>query len=280
MSEGSIVPDGDAVEESEETEVEESEAEETQPEETEATPETTEETEETKPPLTEEGTKLDPNPLSAAHQQLANAERKLKAYETVLNDPNLYQEFAGKLAGKPQVQEITPDSIQTVEDLVQVVNDLRKQASAVEEQNRALQGQLGQMTTKQFADNVEKNISQGTKLVQDTYPELRSGDPSYNEHLEKQVSALYHELNYDPQLEQQTGGEVRYTDRYPLHRVAKTIMDTYNLTKQSASQEAQTVVKQKSMGKVVTSGKPSQSEPDYSELSIAQRIALANKRKK
>lgn len=275
MSEGSVIPDND-VEEVDDSEVESSEVEETTEEsqETPETPEIEEEEAKEEPQLTEDGTKLDPNPQSAAYQQLANAERKLKAYEAVLNDPNLYQEFASKLTGKPkEVEEITPESIQTVDDVVRVVNDLRKQTMTLEQQNRELQERLGQTTVKQFRDDVANGISQGTKLVRETYPELRKGDPSYNEKLEEQVSALYHELNYDPSLN-------GYTNRYPLEKVAERVMGTYNLTKQSASQEAQTIVKQKSMGKVVTSGKSNKGEPDYGDLTIAQRIALQYKRKK
>src|SRR5690606_18792007 len=49
------------------------------------------------PKLTEKGTKLDPNPLSAAHQELANERRKLAQYQQVLSNPEMLKRYAAQM---------------------------------------------------------------------------------------------------------------------------------------------------------------------------------------
>lgn len=282
MSEGSVITDSAVVEGTEEVQDNEDQAIDSDSSENaevsqtdQAQQEPTKETksgQEEKPQLTDEGTKLDPNPQSAAYQQLANAQRKLRAYEAVLNDPNLYQEFAGKLGKQPdKPQEITPESLASVEDVAKVLNEVRSQTLSYQQEIASLKGQLGQMTSKQYQSEVHQSLSDGIKLVREKYPELREGD-QYNPDLEREIHDLYHELNYDPQ----TDG---YSNRFPLPMVAQRIMNAYNLTKKAASQEAQTLVKQKSLGKVVTSEKSGKEAQDVSEMSIAQRIAYASKRR-
>lgn len=274
MSEGSVVSDSEFVEESEETQDStEEQVVESEPEQ-EAKAETQEEPQEQEPQpqLTEDGTKLDPNPLSAAHQQLANAQRKLKAYEAVLNDPNLYQQFAQKLAPQQKVEEpqLDPETA-TADEIVSALNLTKSELLAIKQQNEELRSQLGLVTTKQHAESVQKSLIEGMKLAQEKYPELRSGEQEYDPKLEESIVKLYQSYNYD-----ENGID---TGRVPLTEVVELAMSIRGSGKKAASQEAQTIVKQKSMGKVVTSGGKVNSEPSEEDLTIAQRIAKASRRR-
>lgn len=278
MSEDSVIVDT-GVEDFEDTGSEEQS--ETQPETTEQPEKEAPETKEAeKPELTEKGTKLDPNPLSALNQQLANERRIRKQYEEVLNDPQKYSQFTGakfqpKEEPKPEF-EIKPEDIQTAEDVVKVLNQVNQRAKEsrgqYEDRVQKLETELNTLRARNQASFIESSVNSGVSLVQGKYPELNSKDPSYNAGLEEQVTRLYHELNYDPRTD-------NYTNAYPLERVAGHIMSAYNLTKKAASEEAQTVVKNKSAGKIVTSQKSANVGTDDSDLSIAERISRAAKRR-
>lgn len=281
MSEDSVIVDTGVEDfEDSESEGEQPEAETTEQPEKEV-PETKQETPETKEPeLTEKGTKLDPNPLSALNQQLANERRIRKQYEEVLNDPQKYSQFTGarfqpKEEPKPEF-EIKPEDIQTAEDVVRVLNQVNQRASEsrrqYEDRVQKMETELNTLRARNQASFIESSVNSGVTLVQGKYPELNSKNPSYNPGLEEQVTRLYHELNYDQRTD-------NYTNAYPLERVAEHIMSAFNLTKKAASEEAQTVVRDKSAGKVVTSQKSANVSKDDSELSIAERISRAAKRR-
>src|SRR6185369_9068021 len=64
--------------------------------------------EQQKPELTDKGTKLDPDPLSRANQELANERKKIKDYEEVLTNPILLKgylaQFGTQEAQQPEKQ--------------------------------------------------------------------------------------------------------------------------------------------------------------------------------
>ena len=75
------------------------------------------------PQYTEKGTKLDPDPMSAVNQQLANERAKARQYEALLNDPQKIKAYLEELEKERGGQtttaegEIRPEQIQTVDDL-------------------------------------------------------------------------------------------------------------------------------------------------------------------
>ena len=292
MPEGSVIVEGiDAppveVDESEGTQGEIQETEESQ-EEPQGETRDTDETDETsgastlkdseeQPVLTEKGTKLDPNPMSALNQQLANERRIRATYEAVLNDPRKYAQFV-KQAGiateqKSEFKEITVDDISSAEDYVKHINEIKKHVAEVEEnykqQVSTLAREVMGLNKANHAETVYNSVARDVALVQQTYDELKPESPIAKE-LEKEINERYHELNFD----EQTG---EYTNVFPLAKVAEMVIRPIRLANKQATQKAQTIIKDKSRGKVVTSGKTSSTEATEDD-SIAAQISKAYRR--
>lgn len=286
MPEGSVIVEGkdvdvDEVEETSEGVEETSSEEQT----TESTP--TETVKETEKPVAEEqvqytdkGTVLDKNPLSAAHQQLANERRRLKQYEDVLNDPEKYIQFA-KQAGvwrdqteptqvQPQTAKIKAEDIQTADDVVNLINSLNDQlektSKSYEARVQQLEQELRGISSQRQLETIARSIESDVVTVQDEYPELKSSSP-YAAELEKEIVKRYHELNYNEATDS-------YTNAIPLTKVAEMIISPIRLASKQATDMAQTVVKHKSMGKVTTSSKTVSSDTTADE-SIAGLISKA-----
>jgi hypothetical protein len=192
----------------------------------------------------------------------------------VLDNPALYNEFVAQSGRKqPEFEEITPDKLQTLDDVSRYLTESKREVaertSAYEREIKGLREEVNQMTTKQYQQAIHSELANGIQLVQEKYPELRDdGEPE----LVQEVIAMYEELNIDPQTGMDTG-------RVPLTKVADRLMRVRNSVKKSASDEAQTVVRQKSMGKVVTSQQPTGGQTNWDDLSIAERIAKTYKRR-
>lgn len=279
MPEGSVIVDGRDVDDSEETEVTQESTEETQeaPSEEKTEAETQPEASEGEQQLTEKGTKLDPNPMSAVHQQLANERRQRLEYEKVLNDPERYIELA-KQAGvwkeqkepeKPvEAKKYTADDVQSAEDVANLYNtanaEIAQLRSLYEQKVAELEQRVTGLSAERQAESIANSIQRDSVLVKGQYPELKPDAPHAKE-LEKAISNRYHELNWD----ENTG---MYTNRYPLTKVAEMIIEPIRLTRQQAVEDAQTVVQHKNMGKVVTSSKK-QSDSATEDTSIAGLIS-------
>lgn len=242
-----------------------------------------EEAEAEKQQLTEKGTKLDPNPLSAAHQELAN-ERKLRAqYEQVLSDPALLRKYA-KEAGisfeeaKAEIKEeqaklYTPDRFKSAQDLADVFNELQsgfeKTTKEIREENQRLREELSGINGSRRMEQIASNMGNEISAVREKYPQLDPKNPEYDAELEKEIGSFYHKLDFDPQL----GG---YRGNYSLAEITDTLMRVRGEGAKRGSQQAQTIVKTRQAGKVVTSSKgggkdtPTVSNPG---TSIAQKIA-------
>jgi hypothetical protein len=239
-----------------------------------------------KPQLTEKGTKLDPNPLSAAHQQLAN-ERKLRAqYEQVLSDPALLKRYA-KEAGmtleeaKAEIKDekaklYTPDRFKSAQDLADVLNELQgnftqvnQTVAQLKEENQRLRGELTGISGSRQLERVANNMGNDINAIQSAYPQLNPKSPEYDPELEKEIGSFYHELDFDPS----TGG---YRGQYSLAKITERFMRVRGEGAKRGSQQAQTIVKTRQAGRVVTSSKggskdtPTASNPG---TSIAQKIA-------
>lgn len=234
--------------------------------------------------LTEKGTKLDPNPESAIHQQLAN-ERKLRTdYETVLKSPELLKKFAREAGyslteAKEALEEevYSQDNLQTGADVAKALNEIRstsvKEAKTYREQIQKLEKELGDLKAGREIEQVTTTIKSDILAIQGKYPELNPKDPSYDKDLETEIAEMYNELDFD----QQTGG---YRGQYSIAKLTDRIMRAAGKAKKKGSQEAQTDIKVKERGKIVTSSKPSNegAESDDPGTAIAQRIAKSFKR--
>lgn len=236
-----------------------------------------------KPELTEKGTKLDPNPLSAAHQQLAN-ERRLRAqYEQVLSDPALLKRYA-KEAGmsleeaKAELKEekaktYTPDSFKSAQDLADFANDMKsefeKTTAEIRAENQRLQAELAGINGSRQMEKVATTMGNDINAIRSAYPQLNPKSPEYDPELEKEVGSFYHELDFDPS----TGG---YRGQHSLAKIAERFMRVRGEGAKKGSQQAQTIVKTRQAGRVVTSSKGGSKETQTSSdpgTSIAQKIA-------
>ena len=269
-------------EESKETEVKSKETEEGK---TEAGTEETEETGKEGEKLTEKGTKVDPNPQSAIHQELANEKRTRTNYERVLADPKLLAKFAkeqyglnlpaaegekaeGTTEGETEaIKEFEGKDFESLDDVAKVVNGLRK--SFVETHNADKQeiAQLketvqGLLQGGQVA-KTSTNITHDIQALQ-ALPELTKGNPEYIEGLEEKIVNEYHRVDSD--------GKGFYKGEHSLKEIADRFLDIAKTARKAGSQSAQTIVKDKTRGAVKT-GPATTEEEDTSEMSPSDSIA-------
>jgi len=231
------------------------------------------------PQLTEKGTRLDPNPMSAVYQQLANERRARKQLEDAIQNPQVLKEFLSKVEQPKQEEEFdfSADKLQTAEDVVKALNVLK---SSFDKRTQSYEGVIKELEQKvtglsegrqieQISNTIESDISR----VRETYPELNPKSPSYNPDLEKEITTLYSELDYDQESK-------RYMGKVSLSKLVERIMGATSKAKQQGSKEAQTIIKDKSLARVTTSSKQSSSsssEPEDAGAAIAQRIKNAFK---
>lgn len=218
---------------------------------------------------TDKGTKLDPNPQSALHQQLANERRMRQQYEKVLSDKEMFLKYAEqsgytKQEAKEAAKEIfSPDKFKTVEDVASAFNELSgKYAQEIESLKKQLSGIDSERRVNQAATRLDLDI----RSAKEKYPELNPKSPNYDLELDKEIFKLYSELDADP-----TTGNLR--GEIPLMKVVDRVMRAAGRAKKAASKEAQTQVVTKQSGRVVTSQKSSSKEASDSDLSPADAIS-------
>jgi len=252
--------------ESEETEevTEEKSTEGTSKEKTEVAPE--------EPKLTEKGTKLDPNPESAVHQQLANERAKTKAMESVMRDPeklNKYmQDSFPKKEEAPARKVFKAEDFASIDDVANKFNDMQSEfdskTQAQEAEIKALKGEQNRMQNNTRYERVANIMEQDiTSLRQEK--ELNPKSPDYIEGLENDIASAYHKLDFD----ERTG---EYRGKQSMADVGKQMISVARKARQKGSVDAQTVVKDKSAGKVVTSPKV-KDEVNTDNLSAGDSIA-------
>ena len=275
---GATVP---AVEESASNEVEEKINIDETKEESQET-ETKPEGEEGEVKLTEKGTKLDPNPQSAIHQELANAKRLNEQMGQVLKDPALLKKYAEQNGmtlseakaeikeEKVEVKDFTPDQFKTAEDVATTFNKINKTVKELKEENQSLrEGQKG-INSSREADRIANTMQKDITTVQEKYPELNPTSPDFDKKLESDIGSLYKELDFDPATNAPRG-------KVSLVNIADKIMSAAGRSRKQGSQEAQTNVKVKQAGKV-TSGKGTSKGASVSKdpgTAIAQKINKA-----
>lgn len=237
------------------------------------------------PTLTEKGTKLDPNPRSAIHQQLANEKRIRGQMEQVLSSPELIAQFVKNQYGidmqttkqnaeggqevAPTGKKWTAKDFESLEDVADKFNQLsdnfRSEISKRDDEIKKLNGQLTGISQKsaalQVADRLEGDVNSLRSM-----PELNPKSPDFVEGLEDEIGALYHKLDFDENAQM-------YRGNYSLRELGESIIRTARAAKKAGSKRAQTIVKDKASGKVRTSAGKSSAKPDRDSLSPAESIA-------
>lgn len=233
--------------------------------------------------LTEKGTKLDPNPQSAVHQQLANANRRIQQMETVMGDPKMLADYARQSGltvaeakaeiaeeKKEEIQEFTPENLQTAGDVAKALNAMQANNQALAEENKQLRSGYEGITRSTQAQRVASTMERDITSVREKYSELDPKSPDYDKALETEIGELFSELDYD----QQSGS---YRGSVSLAKVTDRVMRAAGKAKKQGSKQAQTDVRVKKAGKVVTSskGKASKSESKDPSTAIAEKIQKA-----
>lgn len=236
---------------------------------------------------TEKGTKLDPNPKSAVHQQLANERRIRTQMEQVLASPELIAKFVreqygieiptAKGAAAPAATETKPVTTQkwtakdfeSLEDVAEKFNGLQEQFTSEiqkrDEEIKGLKGQLGGMSERgrilQIADSLEGDVK-----ALSAEPELNPNSPEFIPGLEDEIGALYHKLDFD-----EASG--MYRGNYSMREIGESIIKTARTAKKAGSQRAQTIVKDKTGGRIRTGTQGNNQGANRDELPPAQSIA-------
>lgn len=248
----------------------------------EVTPETKPETDGQK--LTDKGTKLDPNPQSAIHQELANAKREAEQYREFMSNPAQVKKYLADLEAelgeqtgesKAEIKDraedenlvTDPNKIETPEDFKSYVNFLTKDLQ------KAKQDLLRERDSIRY-EAQEKAI--GERLVseidsiQSKYSFLNPKSPDFDPILEKEIADQYEELDKDPR----TG---RYLGKVSVAAIAERAIRIRKLGEATGSKQAQTTVFDKRQGAVKTGGAGAVAS-DESKMSAAQIIASRMRR--
>jgi len=237
---------------------------------------------------TDKGTRLDPNPLNAAHQQLANANRLVKDYQDVLLNPDKLRKYAVASGltlaeAKAEIKEeakalYTPEMFDSKESLAGTLNKMQTgfqtELQALRDENKRLSEGFTGFSQSRHVERVASVMSQETTAVQEKYPELNSKKPEYDSALEEGIANLFTNLDaVDPKdLSQGFKGQ------HSLAELTDLVMGAAGKARAKGSQRAQTDIRVKQAGRVVTSSKNNSQEPESSKDAgtvIAQRIAKA-----
>lgn len=263
-----------------EDEVEES----TESEETEGETETKKEDEvEERDPI--KGTKLDKNPQSRVHQELAN-ERKIRGQmEQVLASPELMAQFmkqqynievplrGGKQdkteAPEAEVKEFKPEDFENIDDVASKFNDMQRsfveKTKVYDEKIEKLTGVIQHLVEGGKMATVASNIEKGVGSLRNE-KELDPNSPEFIPGLEEKIAERYNQLDFD----ERTGN---YRGQYSIEEIGREFIDAVRMGKKAGSTKAQTIVKTKSPGQIKTSTKV-EDEVDEDKLSPADSIAL------
>lgn len=267
----------------------ESEAEVEETEETSGeTPETEPEESTGEPEYTEKGTKLDPNPKSALHQQLANERKTRLQMEQVLGNPKMLTRFMEQQYGikipqpkqeetpaqvdAPQFKKFTADDFENIGDVAEKLNEIQETFSQktvgyekkIEELNNTISGLLQNGRNIQVANKMSDDV-----LILRSEKELDPKSPEFIEGLESDIASLYHRLDFD----ESTGS---YKGQYSIADIGKQIISAARKARAKGSLQAQTVVKKKTEGRVRTSQVVSDDQGDETLApgdSIAKGVA-------
>lgn len=240
---------------------------------------------------TDKGTKLDSNPKSAVHQQLANANREMQRYQEFLQDPKAVRKYLEDLEGelgektgetKEQIRDkaedenlvTDPSKIQTPEDLQSYIKFLTKGIEKEKESFRKERESFNQQATEKA---INERLVSDIDTLQNKYPFLRatnadgSANPEFDAELEKEITDQYQELDFD----KKSG---KFLGKISILSIAERAIRIRKLGEATGSKKAQTVVQDKRAGAVKTGGGKTTSSDESKMTStqlIASRIAKA-----
>lgn len=239
-------------------------------------------TENGKEQRTEKGTRVAPDPLSAANQARANAERLAKDYETLLDDPDQLETYLSELrrergvtkkevAAQETEADIKEEDIKTQEDLHKfLAQERRRTENAIKELKDGVE-------KDRQSKQVEASVSGASREIDDAknkYPELRqfntdgSKNPEFNPDLEQAIGELWQEVNFDPRSGLPTG-------KVKLSTIISKVMAARGMGERQGSQRAKTqIVDRRSGGaRNGAASKGTGKTGDESNMTASQKIA-------
>lgn len=239
------------------------------------------------PELTEKGTKLAEDPLQRVNQLRANAEKKVEDYENLLMDPDQLERYLQDLkvsrgAGKvvetspeaKQVLQVDPDKIETVEDLRNFAKSVQQ---TLADEVGSLKQTVGGLVEGQKTEKMAQKVSSGIDAVRAKYPELRDKNPDgtpnplFNATFDEKLGKLYEKLDFDPKTKMFKG-------QVDIVELADTLADMMNVGKTRGSTEAQTIIKDKRVGRTSSGSVTAPSDVDEKDMTPSQIIASRIKR--
>lgn len=232
---------------------------------------------------TEKGTKLDPDPLSQANQLRANAEAKTREYEEFFSDPKKvksYLEELEKESGEDQEEDedlvTDPSKIETTADMQSYAKFLKKeQDKALNEMRKSNEQREQKERTLATVSRVGSQIGQ----VKQKYPELRelnpdgSKNPDFDPELEAELGALIEDVDFDPNIVNPDGSKGNFRGAVDYVKLADRFMKAAKRGQAQGSKKAQTIVKDKSGGRIKGGGSAGEGQPDESSMTASQVIA-------
>jgi hypothetical protein len=248
-------------------------------------PEDNQNQEEEEEVLTDKGTKLDKDPKSAVHQELANAKRETEQYRQFMSDPKAVKRYLAELEEelgdktgetKQQIQDkaedeglITdPSKIETPEDFKSYVKFLTKDLTKAKED---LAKERNDFKVESHDRAINERVVNEIDTLQNKYSVLRptnsdgTPNPEFDKELEKEIADQYEEIDKDTR----TG---KYLGKVSILAIAERAIRIRKLGEATGSNNAQTVVVDKRHGAVKTGGGGAISA-DESKMSASQLIA-------
>jgi hypothetical protein len=247
----------DSVEESEESYDEPEESQESDQEEEQNEPQEDQE-------LTEKGTKLDPDPQSALHQQLANERRaRIQTEEKALR---ILQELQRVQQPQSQAQErplIDVSKLETKDDIVSAFAQTEQIIKAYASELSQLKQHLGQTSQQTQEDRNYSMLEREVSSVRGI-PELKPGTPTYSKDLEQDIYDTYKEIAYDAQ-------DRLLPNRPSLQSIANRMVNSYRNARKSGTSQAQTRTVEKRLGGVQNNSRKG-SQDSVEGLSPTERL--------
>lgn len=216
--------------------------------------------------LTEKGTKLDPNPKSAVHQELANEKKIRSQMEQVLASPELMAQFmkerynievptrgaqdskTEEVTTQPELKEYKPEDFENLDDVAKVVNTLQSSFAAktkeAEEKIEKLTGVISSLADGGRRQQIASSITKGVESLQKE-PELDPKSPDYIEGLEEKIASRFNQLDFDERTQSFKG-------QYSIDEIGRDFLDAIRMGRKSGSKKAQTIVKDKTPGQIKT----------------------------
>jgi hypothetical protein len=223
----------------------------------------TEETQEDQE-LTEKGTKLDPDPQSALHQQLANERRaRIQTEEKALR---ILQELQRVQQPQSQTQErplIDVSKLETKDDIVSAFAQTEQIIKAYASELSQLKQHLGQTSQQTQEDRNYSMLEREVSSVRGI-PELKPGTPTYSKDLEQDIYDTYKEIAYDAQ-------DRLLPNRPSLQSIANRMVNSYRNARKSGTSQAQTRTVEKRLGGVQSNSRKG-SQDSVEGLSPTERL--------